>query len=95
MSQPDLKDYEKDAIKQIYKETFISKTANLVAGIILYVPIIIIWVVFYMFVLTKPFFVNIAPNTRGIIIMAVLIIPIFLAAIFRNTIKNILANKFK
>ena len=93
-SNNNLKDYQKDQVAQIYKETFMSKTANLIAGIILVIPMIAIWVAFYLLVLTKPFFVNMAPNIRGIVFMAVLIIPILIAVFLRPLIKNFLTQKY-
>ncbi len=90
-----LQDYQKDQVDQIYKETFRDKTANLIAGVILFVPIGALWAVFYFFLLTKPFFVHMAPNIRGIIFMAVLIIPVLIVIFLRPIIKNFFINKFK
>lgn len=91
----DLKDYQKDQVNQIYKETFRDKTANLIAGAILFVPIAGMWVVFYFILHTKPFFVHMQASVRGIIFMAVLIIPVFAAIFLRPIIKNFFIKKFK
>ena len=85
---------QEEQVAQIYKETAAERMANILAGVILFVPLAIIYALFYFFVLLKPYFVAVQTNIRGIIIMAVVIIPLIAVAVLRTYLKRYIADKY-
>jgi len=79
--------------KQVVKGVVIYKTAKLIAGIIIVIPILIIFVLFFFLGIKTRAFFNWSANTRGIIVFAVIALPVLAGSILYPKIRSYLEEK--
>jgi len=77
------------------KMIFATQMSRLVTGIIIIIPVAALWIIFYIFILRSVWFVRIGSNIRGIIIMAVFIIPLIAAAVVGKILRQFFYERFQ
>lgn len=77
------------------KIVYATQMSRLVSGAIVIIPTAALWIVFYVFILRSVWFVRIDTNVRGIIIMAVFIVPLIAAAVIGNILRQHFYEKFQ
>lgn len=77
------------------KMVFATQMGRLASAAIIYVPIFVLWAGFYFLIMRKAWFIAIAPNTRGTIIMAVIIVPLIIGAIMQYFLRNYFTRKWE
>ena len=77
------------------KIVYATQMSRLVSGAIVIIPTAALWVAFYIFILRSVWFVRIDSNVRGIIIMAVFIVPLIVAAVVGNILKQHFYERFQ
>jgi len=80
--------------KFVAKQYAIGYGSHWLAGIIIGIPIIILWVILYFVMIKSGWILTLSGNTRGILIIAVLAIPLIAAAFIRPKIRDYLGQKW-
>ncbi len=80
--------------KFVAKQYAIGYGAWWLSGIIIIVPAIILWVILYFILIKTGWIFSISANTRGVMIIAAIFIPLLIGAILRPIIRNYLLEKW-
>lgn len=83
------------AMASLPKMVFATQMGRLASAAIIYVPIFVLWAGFYFLIMRKSWFIAIAPNTRGTIIMAVIIVPLIIGAIVQYFLRDYFTRKWE
>jgi len=86
---------ENPGLPSVPKMVFATQMGRLASAAIIYVPIFVLWAGFYFLIMRKPWFIGIASNTRGTIIMAVIIAPLIIGAIVQYFLRDYFTRKWE
>ena len=82
-------------VGQIYKETFISQTAKTIAGFVLFIPVVAIWVVFFYFGIKTGWLMSLSSTMRGVVVILVLFAPALIASVSVTFLARIIESRFR
>ena len=79
----------------VIKQVFITQTSRMVSGIIVIVPSVIIWVLFFYFMSKNHWFIGMNSNVRGVIIIAVVAAPLLIGAVIQYKLRDYFSQKWQ
>lgn len=77
------------------KDTMIGKVSNWIAGAIFFVPVVILWILFYYLATKYGWFIKMTPNVRGVVIIGAVAAPLILGKVFIVKVAPYFDNKIK
>jgi len=78
----------------IAKSYAVGAGSHWIANIIIGIPIIIFWGICYYLLFITGWAIKIAPNVRGVLIIAIVAVPLIAAAIFHRKLKEYFSQRF-
>ena len=80
--------------KFVAKQYAIGYGSQWLSSAIVTIPVIILWVILYFAMIGSGWILTLSSNVRGILIFAVLVIPLIAAAVIRPKIRDYLSEKW-
>jgi hypothetical protein len=74
---------------------FAGIASNFVSKLIIYIPVIIIWVIAFWLISKSHWLVGITPNIRGPLIIGIFVVPLIIAAIVQYKLRDYFYRKLE